>query len=73
MPIFLITQYIGEFCRYLLSQPTHPEERNHKVRLVYGNGMRPDVWNRFRDRFNIPKICEFYAATEGTYIKSILL
>lgn len=57
--------YIGEFCRYLLSQPTHPEERNHKVRLVYGNGMRPDVWNRFRDRFNIPKICEFYAATEA--------
>ncbi|KAI8143898.1 hypothetical protein BJV82DRAFT_609800 [Fennellomyces sp. T-0311] len=57
--------YIGEFCRYLLSQPPHPQERNHKVRLVYGNGMRPDVWNRFRDRFNIPEICEFYAATEA--------
>ncbi|CAO3598286.1 unnamed protein product [Absidia cylindrospora] len=57
--------YIGEFCRYLLSQPPHPEERNHNVRLVYGNGMRPDVWNRFRDRFNIPRICEFYAATEA--------
>ncbi|KAI8338476.1 hypothetical protein BC941DRAFT_494154 [Chlamydoabsidia padenii] len=60
-----IFTYIGEFCRYLLSQPTHPEERNHKVRLVYGNGMRPDVWNRFRDRFCIPHICEFYAATEA--------
>ncbi|KAI7850793.1 hypothetical protein BDC45DRAFT_572481 [Circinella umbellata] len=57
--------YIGEFCRYLLSQPKHPQERNHKVRLVYGNGMRPDVWNRFRDRFGIPEICEFYAATEA--------
>ncbi|ORX59536.1 acetyl-CoA synthetase-like protein [Hesseltinella vesiculosa] len=57
--------YIGEFCRYLLSQPTHPEERNHKVRMVYGNGMRPDVWNRFRDRFGIPTIFEFYAATEA--------
>ncbi|KAI9483146.1 MAG: hypothetical protein EXX96DRAFT_557032 [Benjaminiella poitrasii] len=57
--------YIGEFCRYLLSQPPHPEERNHRVRLVYGNGMRPDVWLRFRERFNIPKICEFYAATEA--------
>jgi acyl-CoA synthetase (AMP-forming)/AMP-acid ligase II len=32
---------------------------------VYGNGMRPDVWNRFRDRFGIPRICEFYAATEA--------
>ncbi|KAI7903994.1 uncharacterized protein BX663DRAFT_506016 [Cokeromyces recurvatus] len=57
--------YIGEFCRYLLSQPPHPEERNHHVRLIYGNGMRPDVWTRFRDRFNIPMICEFYAATEA--------
>lgn len=35
------------------------------MRLVYGNGMRPDVWNRFRDRFGIPEICEFYAATEA--------
>lgn len=42
--------YIGEFCRYLLSQPHHPKERSHHVRLVYGNGMRPDVWTRFRDR-----------------------
>ncbi|KAG1454227.1 hypothetical protein G6F46_005321 [Rhizopus delemar] len=57
--------YIGEFCRYLLSQPHHPEERNHRVRLVYGNGMRPDVWKRFQERFNIPKVCEFYAATEA--------
>ncbi|GAN03847.1 acyl-CoA synthetase [Mucor ambiguus] len=57
--------YIGEFCRYLLSQPHHPQERNHNVKLVYGNGMRPDVWERFRERFNIPKICEFYAATEA--------
>ncbi|KAF7723014.1 hypothetical protein EC973_002430 [Apophysomyces ossiformis] len=57
--------YIGEFCRYLLSQPSHPQERNHRVRLVYGNGMRPDVWNRFRERFGIASICEFYAATEA--------
>ncbi|KAG2231292.1 hypothetical protein INT48_006403 [Thamnidium elegans] len=57
--------YIGEFCRYLLSQPPHPEERNHQVRTVYGNGMRPDVWVRFRERFNIDKISEFYAATEA--------
>ncbi|KAI9247630.1 hypothetical protein BY458DRAFT_560336 [Sporodiniella umbellata] len=57
--------YIGEFCRYLLAQPHHPEERNHQVRMVYGNGMRPDVWKKFKERFNIPKVCEFYAATEA--------
>ncbi|KAI9020681.1 hypothetical protein CLU79DRAFT_703920 [Phycomyces nitens] len=60
-----VFSYIGEFCRYLLSQPTHPLERKHQVQLVYGNGMRPDIWNKFRDRFNIPNICEFYAATEA--------
>lgn len=27
--------------------------------------MRPDVWDRFRERFNIPRISEFYAATES--------
>lgn len=35
--------------------------------MVYGNGMRPDVWRRFQERFNIPKVCEFYAATEGKH------
>ncbi|KAI8328442.1 hypothetical protein BC941DRAFT_444963 [Chlamydoabsidia padenii] len=57
--------YIGEMCRYLLGQPPHPQERNHSVRFICGNGMRPDVWNRFRNRFNIPQIIEFYASTEG--------
>jgi len=27
--------------------------------------MRPDVWNGFKERFRIPQILEFYAATEG--------
>lgn len=57
--------YIGEFCRYLLSQPPRPEEKRHQVKVIYGNGMRPDVWERFRERFNIPTFCEFYSATEA--------
>ncbi|CAO3683836.1 unnamed protein product [Umbelopsis ramanniana] len=57
--------YIGEICRYLLSQPFNPAENKHRVRMAYGNGMRPDVWNRFRDRFGVGKISEFYGATEG--------
>ena len=32
---------------------------------MYGNGMRPDIWGRFQDRFGLPKICEFYGSTEG--------
>ncbi len=58
-------QYIGELCRYLLHVRPHPRERNHKLRLCCGNGLRADVWNDFKSRFQIPQILEFYAATEG--------
>ncbi len=58
-------QYIGEFCRYLVSQPPDPRDRDHRVRIAIGNGLRADIWEEFRDRFGIPKILEFYGATEG--------
>ncbi len=57
--------YIGELCRYLLQAPEGPDDRRHSVRLCVGNGLRPDVWGPFRDRFKIPHIREFYGATEG--------
>jgi fatty-acyl-CoA synthase len=58
-------QYIGELCRYLVNTPPHPRERAHKLRLCCGNGLRGDVWENFQRRFAIPRILEFYAATEG--------
>ncbi len=58
-------QYIGELCRYLVNTSSHPLETSHKIRLCCGNGLRPDIWESFRDRFKLPKILEFYAATEG--------
>lgn len=57
--------YIGELCRYLLHAPPGPEDRAHSIRLCVGNGLRPDVWVPFRDRFGIHVIREFYASTEG--------
>jgi fatty-acyl-CoA synthase len=57
--------YIGELCRYLVNTPPHPDETRHKIRLAFGNGLRPDVWVPFRDRFRVPRIVEFYGATEG--------
>ncbi|XP_061872438.1 long-chain fatty acid transport protein 6 isoform X3 [Colius striatus] len=60
-----VIQYIGELCRYLCSQPVKEGEKNHKVRLAVGNGVRNDVWREFLDRFGAVKICEFYGATEG--------
>ena len=58
-------QYIGELCRYLLNSPPAPREAEHRIRLACGNGLRPDVWEAFQRRFRIPRILEFYAATEG--------
>jgi fatty-acyl-CoA synthase len=58
-------QYIGELCRYLLNAPRNPKERAHRLRAVCGNGLRPEIWPQFQERFKIPKILEFYGATEG--------
>jgi fatty-acyl-CoA synthase len=61
-------QYVGELCRYLVNAPSHPLEQKHKLRLACGNGLRPDIWVEFKERFRIPKILEFYAATEGNAV-----
>jgi len=59
-------QYIGELCRYLVNSAPVPRETQHRLRICCGNGMRGDVWEEFQRRFKIPRILEFYAATEGT-------
>lgn len=58
-------QYIGELCRYLLNTPVQAGETDHVVESCIGNGLRPDVWGPFQERFKIPRIVEIYAATEG--------
>lgn len=67
-----IIQYVGETCRYLLAAPPQIDantgenlDRKHNVRLAFGNGLRPDIWDRFKERFGIETICEFYSATES--------
>ena len=62
-----LVQYIGELCRYLLHAPPSRHETGHRVRLACGNGMRGDVWEPFQARFAIPRILEFYAASEGNF------
>lgn len=57
--------YIGELCRYLVNHPPDENETRHKVRLAFGNGLRPDVWPQLRQRFRVPEILEFYGSTEG--------
>jgi len=62
-----LVQYIGELARYLLNAPKNARERAHRLRLCCGNGLRADVWEKFQQRFAIPRILEFYAATEGNF------
>lgn len=59
-----VIQYIGEICRYLLNQPFRDSEHQHQVRLAVGNGLRPNIWEAFSQRFHIKQIGEFYGATE---------
>jgi fatty-acyl-CoA synthase len=58
-------QYIGELCRYLLSAEPCREETMHRIRVACGNGLASEIWDAFKERFRIPRIVEFYAATEG--------
>jgi fatty-acyl-CoA synthase len=57
--------YIGELCRYLLNQPARDSDRAHKIRVIAGNGLRPEIWEEFTHRFGIRRVAEFYAASEG--------
>ena len=62
-----IFQYIGELCRYLVATPEQETDRAHSLRLCCGNGLRAEVWTALAGRFAIPRIIEFYAATEGSF------
>uniref|UniRef100_A0A3P9B5P2 Long-chain-fatty-acid--CoA ligase n=1 Tax=Maylandia zebra TaxID=106582 RepID=A0A3P9B5P2_9CICH len=62
-----VIQYIGEIMRYLCNTPQKLSDKNHKVRLAVGNGIRADVWRDFVRRFGEIQIREFYGATEGNF------
>ena len=57
--------YVGEVCRYLMNQPPKPDDSDNPVRVVIGNGLRPEIWIDFKKRFDIPHIGEFYGSSEG--------
>ncbi|KAI9991319.1 hypothetical protein PInf_019000 [Phytophthora infestans] len=60
-----VIQYIGEMCRYLLNAPAKANDKENHVRAAFGNGLRPDIWAPFQERFGIPSVYEFYGSTEG--------
>ncbi|KAI5281892.1 hypothetical protein KEM54_003076, partial [Ascosphaera aggregata] len=67
-----IVQYVGETMRFLLATPPEYDpvtkeclDAKSNVRMIYGNGLRPDIWDKVKERFGIETVCEFYASTEG--------
>jgi acyl-CoA synthetase (AMP-forming)/AMP-acid ligase II len=34
---------------------------------MYGNGLRPDVWTRFQERFGVAEVGEFFNSSEGLF------
>lgn len=60
-----VAQYIGEMCRYMLATKPSECDTFHKVRTMFGNGLRPQIWPQFVERFKIQNVAEFYGATEG--------
>jgi acyl-CoA synthetase (AMP-forming)/AMP-acid ligase II len=59
-----IFTYVGEMCTYLMNQPQNVNDKNHSIRGIIGNGLRPEIWHQFKKRFNINFIGEFYGASE---------
>ncbi len=65
--------YIGELCRYLMNQLPRPDDRDNPVTKIIGNGLRPDIWQAFKNRFGIAKVYEIYGAAESNlYFVNIL-
>jgi acyl-CoA synthetase (AMP-forming)/AMP-acid ligase II len=57
--------YIGELCRYLMNTPPKEDDKSNGIRVICGNGLRPDIWVPFQQRFGIERVAEFYGSTEG--------
>lgn len=59
------TPYVGEIPRYLLNQPISDLEKNHSLKKMAGVGLQKSIWNKFKSRFEIDHIFEYYGLTEG--------
>ena len=48
-----------------MAQPHRAAENQHKVRVMFGNGLQKGIWADFQKRFGVKIMGEFYGATEG--------
>lgn len=45
--------YLGGVLPLLLKQPASADDKTHKVRIAWGGGCPPDVWDAFAQRFGV--------------------
>ncbi|MBC5767104.1 AMP-binding protein [Ramlibacter sp. GTP1] len=55
--------YLGGVLAMLLRQPPKPDDRDHKVRIAWGGGCPPEIWEVFAKRFGV-EIREGYGMSE---------
>lgn len=60
-----ICQYVGEICRFLLTVPPQPGDRDHPLRKMVGAGLAPEVWEQWVRRFGDFEIYEGWGSTES--------
>ena len=48
-----------------MDAPVTELDRNHRVTKMIGNGMRPNIWDKFKQRFGVKEVLELYASSEG--------
>ena len=56
---------MGEVCRDRVVLPRCRDEMLNPLLNLLGNGLRPDVWSEFKNRFGVSRICEIYGSSEG--------
>jgi fatty-acyl-CoA synthase len=56
--------YIGELWRYLLNVPEQPNDSQNPLEVIFGNGLKTDIWRNTLERFNILHVVEHFGATE---------
>jgi carnitine-CoA ligase len=55
--------YLGGVLAMLLKQPPRPDDRDHKVRIAWGGGCPPEIWEAFAQRFGV-EMREGYGMSE---------
>ena len=56
--------YVGEVWRYLHSAPRQDDDAVNSLRVIAGNGLRPDIWEDVVQRFGLQLVVEHFGCTE---------